>query len=275
MIPTPCTRKGGCSACADAAPNPPLNRRHVTERVRLVGYGAGMSLDYSIAHLMNRLTGWAGFPKYQLERRVDIFLTPFLESFVSCALKRRAVLVAPEFPVLRDLCERGPHANRRELTRRTVNVDYLMHLPGPEAAWLFVELKTDCGSFDPEQAKRYAIAKARGTTALCADLEYVRENTDACDKYELLQAALPRATAEQDRIVVAYLAPEALRCPVLAHTYAGGPGEDPARTVDHFFSLESFASQSTDAIPPEHRDLWPYVRDLLRAVERGPATRTR
>ena len=51
-----------------------------------------MSLDYSIASIMARLTDWSGFPKYQLERRVDMIRTnarqegrpddPLLEDFI-------------------------------------------------------------------------------------------------------------------------------------------------------------------------------------------------
>jgi hypothetical protein len=215
-----------------------------------------MSLDYSIASIMTRLTDWSGFPKYQLERRVDIFLTPFLESFVTDELKRPAVLVAPEFPLLSDLREKGARASRQELSGRTVNADYLMHLPGDAPRWLFLELKTDTGSFDAEQADLYAIAKDRGMRELIEDLGLVFERTEKRHKrkYEKLRSAMAAlAGNDEEPILVAYLAPSVLRTKA-------------EKAVDHFFSLESFAGQDFARIPPEHRGLWPYVRDLLRSI---------
>src|SRR5512133_2282554 len=88
-----------------------------------------MSLDSSIANLMARLSDWRGFPKYSLERRVDIFLTPFLESFIGWKLNAHATLVAPEFPLLASLKDlTPPEHGTKQWTAHTVNVDYLMHL---------------------------------------------------------------------------------------------------------------------------------------------------
>lgn len=63
-----------------------------------------------MASIIARLVDWSRFPKYQLERRIDIFLTPFLDSFISGELRSPAVLVAPEFPLLSDLRDRGAAA---------------------------------------------------------------------------------------------------------------------------------------------------------------------
>jgi hypothetical protein len=233
-----------------------------------------MSLDYSIASIMTRLTDWSGFPKYQLERRVDIFLTPFLERFVSDQLKRPAVLVAPEFPLLSDLREKGARAGRQELSGRTVNADYLFHLPGDAPRWLFLELKTDAGSFEPEQADLYAIAKQRGMRELIEDLALVLERTEKRHKrkYEKLRSAVPSLGGADEPVLVAYLAPSELRTSAEDHEFPGSKaagqvhGSTPLKTVDHFFSLESFAEQEFTRIPPEHQALWPYVRDFLRSI---------
>lgn len=216
-----------------------------------------MSLEYSIASIVTRLTDWSGFPKYQLERRVDIFLTPFLESFVSNELKRPALLVAPEFPLLAGLRDDGPGASRQKLSGRTVNADYLFHVPGSAPGWLLLELKTDAASFDAEQAALYGIAKQRGMPALVEDLGLVLELTEKRhkQKYEKLRSAIVSlAGGAEEPILVAYLAPPALRA------------QAEKAAVDHFFSLDAFAEQDFGKIPPEHRDLWPYVRDLLRAI---------
>ena len=215
-----------------------------------------MSLDDSIASIMTRLTDWSRFPKYQLERRVDIFLTPFLESFVSHELKRPAVLVAPEFPLLADLRNQDPGANRDALSGRTVNADYLFHLPGDKPGWLFLELKTDAGSFDPEQARLYSVAKQRGMPALIEDIGLVHELTEKRhrQKYDKLRSALAALSGNRpEPILIAYLAPSALR-------------PDVEEKIDHFLSLDAFTEQEFARIPPEHHALWPYVRDLLRAI---------
>jgi hypothetical protein len=223
-----------------------------------------MSLDDSISSIMSRLAQWSRFPKYQLERRIDIFLTPFLESFVSAQLTRPARLVAPEFPILSELAKHGAKADRATLSCSTVNVDYLLHVPGPEAEWLFLELKTDCSSFRQDQADRYAIARDRGMGQLLGDLRRVLEKTEATEKYQALHDALPAIASEGEPIHIAYLAPEAVREEALRL------GSADRRIVDHFFSLHAFANMDVDVIPPEHRALWPYVRDLLRAIDLGP-----
>lgn len=64
-------------------------------------------LKRSLDLLVNRMVAFSRFPKYSLERRVDIFLAPFLEAYVTTRLGRPARLVAPEFPVLADLSEWG------------------------------------------------------------------------------------------------------------------------------------------------------------------------
>jgi hypothetical protein len=213
-----------------------------------------MSLDYSIARIMGRLADWAGHPKYSLERRIDIFLTPFLETFVGVELGAPAVLLAPEFPLLSDLRESGHLADRETLSARTVNVDYLMRVGGSDPCWLFLELKTDPNSFDVEQAGLYSVARARKMPALVDDLAYVRGKTamQHRQKYDKLIGVLPESAKCEQPIRVAYLAPHG--------TAAQGAA------VDHFFPLERFAAQDAEAIPAEHRALWPYVRDLIVAV---------
>jgi hypothetical protein len=228
-----------------------------------------MSLDYSISHIVNRLADWSGFPKYSLERRVDIFITPFLEGFVGRQFGGTARLVAPEFPLAADLRTHELGANEQSPTARTVNLDYLLHvtrLPPARSAWVFLELKTDPFSFDLAQLELYRKACARGMSVLVKDLERVEKETAArhTHKYGKLLCALAATGSSADPIEIAYLSP----------TPRGGfpaeaPGTDPVR----FFTLSSFADQMVDDIQPEHRALWPYVRDLLRATEAASRVR--
>jgi hypothetical protein len=248
-------------------------------------------LQRTLDRLVDRLVEFSGFPKYSLERRVDIFLVPFLERFVEGQLRRtrpgvEARLVAPEFPILADLREHGPHARtpsgprprgeqrRGELTRRTVNVDYLFRLTGGGAPeWLFVELKTDARSFDDEQADLYAIARARGMARLRADIAFVLEKTAQQGKYVTVQGVLPDADARVGDIRVAYLAPIALRETARAHRFPRTPAQRDrfpdlreVPTIDDFFALEDLAAWTADAFAPAYAPLWPTVQRLLRAL---------
>lgn len=100
----------------------------------------------SLADLFDRLGFWARFPKYALERRLDIFLTPFLADFVADVRRMDRSdlqLVLPEFPI-----------KHRTEDNRTVNADYLLYQHAINR-WLLLELKTDSASVDPKQLARY------------------------------------------------------------------------------------------------------------------------
>ena len=225
-----------------------------------------MSLEYSVASLMARLADWSGFPKYQLERRVDIFTTPFLEPFLSDRLGGDVVLVAPEFPLPRRFATKGP-VKEEDPDAQTINVDYLLHVARPagqQSAWVFLELKTNFRSFRKRQDLAYERARDKGMEWLRADLPRVRRASKKHHgKHEHLEARLARLGFGDDRIELVYLAPAPLG------GFQPKEGENPIR----YFSLAEFAAQPTAQIAPEHRDLWPYVRDLLRSIEAAPRVR--
>jgi len=240
-----------------------------------------MSLESSIASLMNRLADWGGFPKYSLERRVDIFLTPFLESFIGSKLNGVATLVAPEFPLLANLKEADPPTpDSDEWTAHTVNVDYLMYLRrngGREDAWLFVELKTDAHSCRDKQDVTYWNAIDLPMARLRADIDLVAENTKQRHeaKYLRLKAAFDGVADATNRIELAYLGPRKKSQPKPPFIESAPP-EDPRRDRVHFLSLTELANQPDEIVPPEHRELWAHVRKLLRDIDpesrvRGPA----
>lgn len=228
-----------------------------------------MSLDYSIAHIVNRLADWSGFPKYSLERRVDIFVTPFLEGFAGRQFGGSARLVAPEFPLAADLRTQDLRPGEVSPTARTVNVDYLLHVarPTPEkSVWVFLEFKTDPYSFDSEQLQLYRRARARSMAVLVKDLARVEEATAARHKrkYSKLISAVAAAGSSEDPIELAYLSPA---------PKGGFPPDAASDAPVHYFTLASFAEQNPEEIQREHRDLWPYVRDLLRATEAASGVR--
>ncbi len=259
-------------------------------------------LERSLFQLVDRLLEHSTFPKYSLERRVDVFLLPFLEAMLRAKFDPGARLVAPEFPVLADLREAGPYATlptsddeesrSPKLSRRTVNVDYLFHLPGPPARWLFVELKTDVRSFDSDQADLYAIARLRGMSRLRTDLEFVCRNTRQRRKYETLLDAMPR-TSDGEPLKIAYLAPRELeRRGIRDHEFprtaeqkelcrrsstgkaldAGSTAASP-KTLDHLLALEDLADFAR-GVDPRFAPLWPAVKRLLEGLLRGARGRS-
>ncbi|GEJ56589.1 hypothetical protein [Anaeromyxobacter diazotrophicus] len=232
-----------------------------------------MSLEHSLTAIMQRLADWSGFPKYQLERRIDIFLTPFLEAFVGAQLGGTAKLLAPEFPLLASLrpskkCQVPvqpalPEEKRRALT---VNVDYLLRLDratgGP--AWVFLELKTDARSFDGDQAALYLVARERGMGRLLEDLQYVSSRPSAPKaKYATLKASLPAPDQASPPILVAYLGPSSLAASAMRWKDEAG------RALDHFLTLSGFAAMPEARVDPADRELWPLVAKLLRSIDRG------
>lgn len=222
-----------------------------------------MSLEYSIASLMSRLADWSGFPKYQLERRVDIFLTPFLESFLSWALKGHAQLVVPEFPIPSVLRQRELRLGEEPPNALTANADFLFHLTregAPQSVWLFLELKTDPLSFKDDQLLLYRRACGRTMATLIADIERVEGATTTRheQKYAKVLGAVRSVARPGDPVELAYLTPTST-----------GRAESPADSErpDHFLTLGQFATLPDALVPKEHRELWPHVRDLLLQVE--------
>lgn len=87
------------------------------------------------------------FPSYQAERRIDIFINYFLEDILEAHYKSSKItFIAPEFPL------------KLENSFQATHIDYLCLKEGTEGEKeiLFVELKTDANSFDPQQLKIYS-----------------------------------------------------------------------------------------------------------------------
>lgn len=118
--------------------------------LRTVDLPAMKSLEGSIIEILADLGRWAGFPKYALERRLDIFLSRFIPQALTARIGKGAQveIVTAEFPI------------RHGTNYQTVNADYLL-FRRDEPTWFLVELKTDRTSVDPEQLRLYLEASAR------------------------------------------------------------------------------------------------------------------
>ena len=197
-----------------------------------------MTLDESLTELFAQIARFGAFPKYSLERRVDLFLALFLEEFLSDAYKAPVRIIAPEFPL------------KKESNNQSTNVDYLLRRDGEHPAWLFLELKTAVDSFRDPQLETYLKARAAGMQALLRDLRTIQRASDHRDKYEHLLQVVEREVPVEVECEVIYLSP------VL-------PRSLPEQV--RVFTLDALAAWS----PVErHVALWPHVRRLLESLPR-------
>ena len=104
-----------------------------------------------IIELFKLLADNKKFPSYQAERRIDLFFNFFLEDILKAELGGQIKFVAPEFP-LKKLNKEGKFIR----DNLSVKLDYLYKREiNNTVEALFVELKTDAKSYDPNQHKKY------------------------------------------------------------------------------------------------------------------------
>jgi hypothetical protein len=191
-----------------------------------------MSVERSIRDIFTRLEDWSRYPKYALERRLDIFLTPFLADFIADMLAEDAkgpreelILAMPEFPL------------RHRANHQTVNADYLLYRPGRNQ-WLIVELKTDAGSVSKKQLKFYRSLRAHPRTmdSLLGHIDEVREHSKAPfrTKYRRILRKLPELVGPGQR--------EQLLAGRLDYLYLSPPSPD--LNADELVSLDRLAGRS-------------------------------
>ena len=112
-------------------------------------------------------------------------------------------IVAPEFPI------------KKESNNQSTNVDYLLYRKqnsSAEDAWLFVELKTDKGSFDEAQYYTYKRAQVAGMAKLREDLNRIYIKTREKEKYEALFEKLGSSDFNRP-IELVYLIPSGSKRP--------------------------------------------------------------
>ena len=246
-----------------------------------------MTMPIGVDDVLARLEDWYRFPKYQLERRVDIFLTFFLEPFFEREARlllghrhddAQVSLVAPEFPLLSEILKievpasrAAPRPDLSKVKARTVNADYLLYRWAPRPAWLLVELKTDQGSFDDTQLRRYERARDLGMVELQRHLrEKVRPATDDGPKYDHLIRRLDDFPLEDETPVeVVYLAPRLPRDP---RPPAPPLGILPASDWTYGMAAPRLHRvRDLEKVGPfEPADLWSPLARLLRVVTPEP-----
>ena len=198
-----------------------------------------MRLADSLVDLVSRLEEWRQYPKYALERRLDIFLTPFLAPYLSQRMEAPVELVAPEFPL------------KRPDNAQSTNVDYLLHRRGErDPRWVFLELKTDARSLSTEQLEIYLRVSGRPFSEIVDEVETgIAPSSKQRAKYERLLERVRAGGVERlgDRVEIAYLSP-------------ARPTTD-ARV--RWFPFKDFASWK----PASHLELWERLRPLIEVLQ--------
>jgi len=140
-----------------------------------------------------------GYPKYQHERRIDLFVNYFLPAILDAAFGSPIDLVVPEFPL------------KKVSSKQSTNADYLAFSARDNLVFL-CEFKTTHRSFEQDQLERYYQAQEAGWPRILADVEEVSTSTAQQNepKYRKLLDAI-RAIPPDVTFRVVYIAPEATR----------------------------------------------------------------
>jgi hypothetical protein len=180
-----------------------------------------------------------GYPKYQHERRIDLFVNYFLPWILKAAFGSPIDLVVPEFPL------------KKASSKLSTNADYLAFSARDKLIFL-CEFKTTHRSFELDQMERYYQAQKTGWLRVLADVAEVSASTsqENAPKYIKLLDTI-RAIPSDVTLRVVYIAPEATR-PML-HEAASGRDYS-------FLSLESL---HTLDIESPFKEEWLVVRSSI------------
>ena len=107
-----------------------------------------MKTKERIAQLFNNLDIWIGLPKYQAERRLDVFFGLYMEDILKeCRsdlfAEEDQLILVPEFPL-----------QKNKSNNECTNIDYLVFNITKKCVHA-IELKTDTHSVDDDQIDYY------------------------------------------------------------------------------------------------------------------------
>lgn len=143
--------------------------------------------DPTIETVFNTLDKWRHLPKYQLERRADIFFAMFLpdvlENHYGPEFDRNVI---PEFPLRKETL--WPDTGSRE-ANLSVNVDYAAFTKDGKQVF-FVELKTDIKSLRPRQSSYLKRASELKFKELVKGVLSLKKKSKEREKYDCLLECL-------------------------------------------------------------------------------------
>ena len=132
----------------------------------------------NIKDLFDRMDDWRHLPKYQLERRADLFFALYLKDVLEIKGFDIEDKIIPEFPVRKALILGEDHQHKNY----SYNIDYVaISRDGKKA--ILIELKTDLGSKRKKQDDYLTIAVNVGLNRLLEETLKICEATKAKEKY--------------------------------------------------------------------------------------------
>lgn len=144
-----------------------------------------------LSQLLQLISDNKKFPKYQTERRIDIFINYFLKEVLEAKYGKIIDIIIPELPL------KKPDSNR------STNLDYFVASNKSDIGYL-IELKTDYFSVNHEQIERYLLAQSQGFNKIKIDIECISNTTHRKyrEKYQYLTEKLKQISQSIDLIII-------------------------------------------------------------------------
>jgi len=211
-----------------------------------------MDSHQAMGKIFNNLTMWRNLPKYQLERRADMFFGLYVKDIVEYHFRSDKIklsdVVIPEFPIGKNIIEKlkrekNPHLPEYGPTLQSVNVDYVLF--GKNIVY-FIELKTDMGSRDEIQDEYLEYVDGENINQFLDHIKEVKNKGNKYrEKYQFLWEQLKLAglvleeshyPSSDTTIKVVYIQPSADKCitfPEISEWLQTQEGDFPAVFAHH------------------------------------------
>ena len=152
-------------------------------------------VNEKINDIFEKLTKYASYPDYQLERRLDIFFLIYLKEILKIkGIDISDSFIFPEFPLLKKYEKKS---NDLEKSLASKRADYVVF---SNQKMYIIELKTDMESINENQLKHYKNVADISVKTLINDIINIYEKTrsKAWKKYDIFLKDL----AEKVKIIV-------------------------------------------------------------------------
>ncbi len=156
-------------------------------------------LPQALEDVFCTLDRWRHLPAYRLEPAVAPFFGLFLRDILGCKLRVKGdCVIIPEFPLSKEMLRKSPlcksASDQNDAKKNlSVKVDYAVFSEDFRRA-LFVELKTDRGSFNDTQLKYLGCARNVGLDCLVDGIIKICGSTNQKRKYVHLLRLLAKAS---------------------------------------------------------------------------------
>jgi len=240
----------------------------------------------AVKKIFENLNLWRHLPKYQLERRADMFFGLYVKDIVENHFnipEKLSEIIIPEFPLKKDgaisdvkliwKAANGSNLNsvlsapkdNQNPELRSVNVDYALFAKDGKTVY-FVELKTEMDSINKQQIEYLAKARESNFNRLCEDIEKIKQGTKKLEKYECLQSLIKGIKTankiefkDDVEIKIVYIQPRAFTKSIQMPYKM--PGEKPCSPFEYiyFSDICSWLEKQKGKFPKlfsKHLDQW-------------------